>query len=158
MCVFLTCLCVCVLSSCTNAHCMLASCAVAIYTNLSDMEVGCVPEGGSESFDGVLAVAVVSAKAIGFALNTKLQTRMFQQVGERLGASLSWDGGGGERVALASLRDSKENVRVGTVIDAEPVKLTPLGLTMAKQTTATFVISSPQKSLIQERVDAAMRV
>jgi len=82
---------------------------VAIYTNMSDLTVGSVPVGGSLSFEGVLAVAVMGAKANGFVMNTKLQTRMFQQVGERLGASLSWDGGGGAKEQLTSLRNSNRN-------------------------------------------------
>ena len=82
-----------------------------------------VPVGGRLSFDGILAVAVVGARAAGLDVRT-MQVRMFQQVGEKLGASLAIDGADGEVLSRRSERaqsvEESDAVAVGARQESPP--------------------------------------
>ncbi|KAL1527935.1 hypothetical protein AB1Y20_009306 [Prymnesium parvum] len=67
---------------------------VAIHFNDDRMGVHRLPIGGALDFTGLRAIAVVPSLCPDFNMQI-MQTRMFKQAGERLGAALSFDGGDG---------------------------------------------------------------
>ena len=66
---------------------------VALYLNDEQSNVVRVRMGAAVSLEGVRAVAVAPALAVGFEALT-MEARFFQQVGDRIGASIALDGGG----------------------------------------------------------------
>lgn len=87
--------------------------SVAIHLSDALMGVSRLELGEVTDFCDVRAVAVVGLLSQGFKNVRTMDTRLFQQVGERLGASLALDGGGdgvvdspvGISPAVSSLRD-----------------------------------------------------
>mmetsp|Transcript_43200 Transcript_43200/g.119494 ORF Transcript_43200/g.119494 Transcript_43200/m.119494 type:complete len:297 (+) Transcript_43200:99-989(+) len=67
---------------------------VGIHFNDDRMSVGHLQVGGELDFDGLRAIAVVHALSADFDVQI-MQTRIFKQTGERVGAALSFDGGDG---------------------------------------------------------------
>ena len=66
---------------------------MALYLNDEQSNVVRVRMGAAVSLEGVRAVAVAPALAVGFEALT-MEARFFQQVGDRIGASIALDGGG----------------------------------------------------------------
>jgi len=85
---------------------------VAIFLSDEEQRVIKVPLGvpNAAGFDGVRAAAVLPA--LDPALNVRtMQTRMFQQIGEKAGATVAFDGGGtGRRSARAEVNFLKKHV------------------------------------------------
>ena len=78
---------------------------MALYLNDEQSNVVRVRMGAAVSLEGDRAVAVAPALAVGFEALT-MEARFFQQVGDRIGASIALDGGGdGTADAAAAAED-----------------------------------------------------